>query len=213
MTAVAARTLRIGGNSYPVVLPSIRDPRLHLAGVIITIHVLGQIALGFAVSVPQILSAILACALIELVWTFVESRKIVWPASAMLTGSGVALILRIVGQSPDDHWTWDRWYLFASVAAASLLTKYLIRYRGTHVFNPSNVGLVASVPAPGKHASSNHSTSGGVPPSPGLLRRLYGDPRRGHRHHGPAPAALDGGDVLGDAGGGTWVCWPQPVTA
>jgi hypothetical protein len=144
MTAVAARTLRIGGSSYPVVLPSIRDPRLHLAGVIITIHVLGQTSLGFAVSVPQIVSAILACALIELVWTFVETRKIVWPASAMLTGSGVALILRIVGQSPESHWTWDRWYIFAAVAAASLLTKYLIRYRGSHLFNPSNVGLVGA---------------------------------------------------------------------
>ena len=168
MTAVAARTLRIGGNSYPVVLPSIRDPRLHLAGVIITIHVLGQISLGFAVSVPQILSAILACALIELVWTFVESRKIVWPASAMLTGSGVALILRIVGQSPNDHWTWDRWYLFASVAAASLLTKYLIKYRGSHVFNPSNVGLVAAFLLLGSSVVEPLDFWWG-PPSPGLL--------------------------------------------
>ncbi len=168
MTAVAARTLRIGGNSYPVVLPSIRDPRLHLAGVIVTIHVLGQTALGFAVSVPQILSAILACALIELVWTFVESRKIVWPASAMLTGSGVALILRIVGQPRGDHWTWDRWYLFAGVAAASLLTKYLIRYRGTHVFNPSNVGLVGAFLLLGSTVIEPLDFWWG-PPSPGLL--------------------------------------------
>jgi hypothetical protein len=33
--------------------------------------------------------------------------------------------------------------LFALVAGFSLLSKYLIRHRGTHVFNPSNVGLVA----------------------------------------------------------------------
>ena len=32
--------------------------------------------------------------------------------------------------------------MFAGVAAFSLLTKYVIRYRGTHVFNPSNIGLV-----------------------------------------------------------------------
>ena len=32
----------------------------------------------------------------------------------------------------------------AAVAGISLLTKYLIRYRGSHVFNPSNVGLVAA---------------------------------------------------------------------
>ena len=34
--------------------------------------------------------------------------------------------------------------MFGLVAAAALLTKYLIRYRGSHVFNPSNVGLVAA---------------------------------------------------------------------
>jgi hypothetical protein len=62
----------------------------------------------------------------------------------MLTGSGVALILRVVGTEPGDHWTWHGWYVFAAVAGASLLTKYLIKYRGTHVFNPSNVGLVAA---------------------------------------------------------------------
>ena len=32
--------------------------------------------------------------------------------------------------------------MFAAVAGFSLSTKYLIRYRGSHVFNPSNVGLV-----------------------------------------------------------------------
>src|SRR6185503_17382045 len=53
----AGRTVRIFGRSYPFVAPNIRDPRLHLAAVIISIHVLGQIGLGFRVSVPQILVA------------------------------------------------------------------------------------------------------------------------------------------------------------
>ncbi|MFN8232711.1 MAG: hypothetical protein U0V56_04340, partial [Actinomycetota bacterium] len=140
----APRTIRLGGRRYPFVPPSLRDPRLHLAAVIISIHILGQIGLGFAVSVPQILVAILTCALIEVAWTFHRTRAVVWPASAMLTGSGVALILRVVGTEPGEHWTWRGWYLFAAVAGVSLLTKYVIRYRGTHVFNPSNVGLVAA---------------------------------------------------------------------
>jgi hypothetical protein len=62
----------------------------------------------------------------------------------MLTGSGVALILRIVGQERADHWTFNGWYFFAGIAAFSLLTKYWVRYRGSHVFNPSNVGLVVA---------------------------------------------------------------------
>ena len=113
-----------------------------MAAVIITIHVLGQVGLRFQVSVPQILASILTCAIIEVALTFRKSRSFVWPASAMLTGSGVALILRVPDTPLDDPWTTHKWYVFAGVAAFSLLTKYVIRYRGTHVFNPSNIGLV-----------------------------------------------------------------------
>jgi len=138
------RTIRVGEKRYPVVLPSLADPRLHLAAVIISIHVLGQVALGFRVSVPQILSAILTCFVIEVIWTLLQSGKLVWPASAMLTGSGVALILRVVGTERGDHWTWFGWHYFAAIAGLSLITKYVIRFRGSHVFNPSNVGLVVA---------------------------------------------------------------------
>jgi len=143
-TAVTARSVTIGGGTYPVVLPSLRDPRLHVAAVIITVHVLGQVALHFRVSVPQILAAILACAVIEIALTFRASRAFVWPASAMLTGSGVALIMRVVGTPSDQPWNTDAWWVFAAVAGLSLLSKYVIKYRGSHVFNPSNVGLVAA---------------------------------------------------------------------
>ena len=131
------------GASYPVILPSIRDPRLHVASVIITVHVLGQLGLHFRVSVPQILAAILTCFVLEVVITFAQTKTIVWPASAMLTGSGVALIMRVVG-TPDDHWTTYAWYVFAAVAGLSLVSKYVLRYRGTPLFNPSNIGLVAA---------------------------------------------------------------------
>ena len=141
---VTGRTLTFGESTYPLILPNIRDPRLHVAAVIITVHVLGQVGLHFSVSVPQILAAILTCAIIEVVLTFRQTRSFVWPASAMLTGSGVALILRVVGTPPDDPWNTYAWYIFAVVAGASLLTKYVIRYRGTHVFNPSNIGLVVA---------------------------------------------------------------------
>ena len=94
------RSVTIRGHRYPVVLPRLVDPRLHVAAVIVTIHVLGQLGLHFWVSVPQILAAILTAAGIELAVTFVRTRSFVWPASAMLTGSGVALILRFRGRRP-----------------------------------------------------------------------------------------------------------------
>jgi len=143
MTTGQLPTLRLGGKQYPVVLPNRRDPRLHLAAVIISIHVIGVTALGFRVSVPQILAAIVVCALIEVGWNLNQTGTLVWPASAMLTGSGIALILRVVGTESGDYWSWRGWYLFALVGALALFTKYVVRYQGTHLFNPSNVALVA----------------------------------------------------------------------
>ena len=47
--------IRIRGTTYPVLLPTVRDPRLHLAAVIISLQVLGQTAFGFSLSIAQIL--------------------------------------------------------------------------------------------------------------------------------------------------------------
>jgi Na+-translocating ferredoxin:NAD+ oxidoreductase RnfD subunit len=125
-----------------VLLPSVRDPRLHLAGVIVSLQVLGQVAFDFRLSIAQILISILTCAVLELAITFRRQHVIMWPASAMLTGNGVAFILRVPGTEHGDWWSLHGWWIFAGTAAISLLSKYVIRVRGAHVFNPSNFGLV-----------------------------------------------------------------------
>lgn len=140
--SIETRTVRLGPRRVPLILPSRRDPRLHTASVIISIHIIGMIALGFEVSVPQILAAIVTAGLVDVTITLRQTDKLVWPASGMLTGSGVALIMRLVGMSPGDYWSWKGWHWFALVAGLSVLTKYVVRYRGSHIFNPSNVGLV-----------------------------------------------------------------------
>jgi hypothetical protein len=140
----ATRTLRVGEREIPVVFPSVRDARLQTAAVIISIHAIGILFLGFRVSVPHILSAIATAGLIDVFFTYRGSGKLVWPASGMLTGSGVALILRLVAMESGDYWSWTGWYWYALVAGVSLLTKYVIKYKKRHVFNPSNIGLVAA---------------------------------------------------------------------
>ncbi|MEY4031140.1 MAG: hypothetical protein RL573_51 [Actinomycetota bacterium] len=140
--AAPGRSVRILGRTYPVVLPRLRDSRLHVACVVITLHTLGQVGLGFHVSVPQILAAILTSALLQVAITFRQTGAFVWPASAMLTGSGIALILRVPSTPVGDHWTFHHWWMFSGIAAFSLLTKFIVRKGGSHVFNPSNVGLV-----------------------------------------------------------------------
>ena len=138
----ATRALSLRGRQVPVVFPNVRDARLHTAAVIISIHFIGITALGFRVSVPQILIAILTAGLLDVALTYPKSGNLVWPASGMLTGSGVALILRITGMGSGEYWSWEGWYWFALVAGASLLTTYFITFRGRHIFNPSNIGLV-----------------------------------------------------------------------
>jgi Na+-transporting NADH:ubiquinone oxidoreductase subunit NqrB len=135
-------TLRIRGTSYPVLLPTLRDPRLHLAAVIVSLQVLGQVAFGFDLSIAQILVALLTPAVLEVGIAFRRQRVLMWPASALLTGNGVAFILRVPGTEHGDWWSMNGWWIFAGTAAVSLLSKYVIRIRGRHVFNPSNFGLV-----------------------------------------------------------------------
>ena len=135
-------TLRIHGTAYPVLLPTVRDPRLHLAAVIISLQILGQTAFGFQLSIAQILVSLLTCAVLEFAITFRRQHVIMWPASALLTGNGVAFVLRVPGTEHGNWWSMQGWWIFAGTAAVAILSKHLIRFRGRHVFNPSNIGLV-----------------------------------------------------------------------
>jgi Na+-translocating ferredoxin:NAD+ oxidoreductase RnfD subunit len=139
---VANRTISLRGTAYPVILPARRDPRLGIAAVVWSLHALGQLVLHWPLSVWQILAAVLTCAIIEIAITFRRDRVFAFPGSALLTGSGVALLMRVVGTPANQPWATNDLYMFAGVAAFSLLQKYVVRYHGKNLFNPSNVGLV-----------------------------------------------------------------------
>jgi len=91
------RALTIRGRAYPLLLPSVRDPRLHLAAVIFSLHALGQVAFHFRLSITQILISLATCAVLEVAIAFRRQHVILWPASALITGNGVAFILRLPG--------------------------------------------------------------------------------------------------------------------
>lgn len=139
---MSAPAVTIGSHRYPILLPRISDPRLHVAAVIVSVQVLGQTVLGFDVSVAQILIAIGTAALLELGIVAATTQVIAWPASALLTGNGVALLLRTPGTEHGDWWSTQGWPIFVAAAGISLLSKYAIRVGDRHLFNPSNFGLV-----------------------------------------------------------------------
>lgn len=142
--APAGRSIRLGGRDVPVVLPRLRDPRLHLAVTTFSIIAIGMVWLDFRLSIPQVAVALLAVGVIDALRTYRSQAVLAWPASALQTATSTALILRITGMGAHDWWSFEGWYYFAGIAVAGVLTKYFIRYQGRHVFNPSNVALVAA---------------------------------------------------------------------
>ncbi len=166
MTGITHRGPHLG--QYPLVLPTLTDPRSHVAIVTITLQILGQTVFYFNVSIAQIFVSIGTCAAIELVMTFRRSKVIAWPASAMLTGNGIALILRVPGTEHGDWWSMQGWWVFAGTGAIALASKYLIRRDGRHVFNPSNLALVVVFLALGE-ARADPQVLWWGPLSPGLV--------------------------------------------
>src|SRR5215472_10790006 len=136
------RTLTIRGREYPVLLPSLRDPRLHVAAVLLTLQALGQTVLDFRLSIAQILICLATGALIEFGFGFFKDKVIMWPASGLLTGNSTAFILRVPGTFHGQWWSTHGMWIFIGVIAVSMVSKYYVRWHGRHIFNPSNLGLV-----------------------------------------------------------------------
>ena len=154
LSATAAPILEIRGRAYPVLLPKLSDPRLHLAATITSLQVIGQIGFHFEVSIAQILLALGTCAVLEVAIALRSQHVILWPASAMLTGNGVAFVLRVPGTAHGDWWSLRGWWIFVGTAAISLLSKHVIKWRGEHIFNPSNIGLVICFLALGRNRAA-----------------------------------------------------------
>lgn len=136
------RALRLGGREVKVRPPSIRDPRSHVAMVLLSVQVLGQTTLKFDLSISQILISLGSCALMGVASTWRSERVLAWPASAMLTGNGIALVLRVQGTRHGDWWSLKGWHIFLATCVVAMASKAIFRARGRHVFNPSNLALV-----------------------------------------------------------------------
>jgi Na+-transporting NADH:ubiquinone oxidoreductase subunit NqrB len=105
----------------------------YLAPVLVTIVlVVGQLSFGFLESWWRTGFAILTSIAIELVLGKLIVGK--WPhlASAYISGISIGMLLR----SP-EFWP------YPLCAAISIVSKYVLRVDGRHIWNPSNFGIVA----------------------------------------------------------------------
>jgi hypothetical protein len=111
-------------------------PRLdhrYLAPLLITVVlIVGQAAFGFLESWSRTFLAIATAIVTELV--AVRALYGSWPhlASSYVSGISAGILIR----SPE---MWP----YALCAAIAILSKYVLRFRGRHIWNPTNFGIVA----------------------------------------------------------------------
>jgi Na+-transporting NADH:ubiquinone oxidoreductase subunit NqrB len=117
----------------------LRDPRLYQILVLASLLVYGVAALDFEITVPRA-ALLLGTALLT---QFAGSR--LWrlpafdPKSALISGLSLCLLLRT--GSP---------LLAATAAAVTIASKFVLRWNGKHLFNPTNFGIVAMMLATGR---------------------------------------------------------------
>src|SRR5581483_8957046 len=96
------------------------------------ILLVGNLSFGILESYQKTLLAIGTSIACELILGRIFLHKWLHPASAYITGISVGILLR----SP-------AFWPYALCAALSITSKYALRFRGRHVWNPSNFGICA----------------------------------------------------------------------
>lgn len=113
--------------------PRFQLDKRYLAPILVTaVLIVGQVTFGFLESWGRTMLAICTSIAVELVLGKLFTGKIPHLASAYVSGISVGMLVR----SPE---IWP----YALCSAISITSKYLIRVDGRHIWNPSNLGIVA----------------------------------------------------------------------
>src|SRR6202030_4637537 len=105
----------------------------YIAPIFITcILLVGHLSFGILESYQRTLLAIIVSIATELTLGRIFFHKWVHPASAYISGISVGILLR----SP-------AFWPYALCAAISIMSKYVLRVKGRHIWNPSNFGISA----------------------------------------------------------------------
>jgi enediyne biosynthesis protein E5 len=106
------------------------DNRYIAPAFITCILLVGHLSFGILESYPKTLLAIVTSIALELVLGRIFVHRWLNPASAYISGISVGILVR----SP-AYWP------YALCAAISIMSKYVLRVKGRHIWNPSNFGI------------------------------------------------------------------------
>ena len=122
-------------NEIPAARKKFAIDQRYIAPILVTsILIAGNFGFGVLESMPKTLLAIAAAFAAEIVLGKLMTGKIPHLASAYITGISVGILIR----SP-FYWP----YALASVI--SITSKYVIRAKGRHIWNPSNFGIAVTL--------------------------------------------------------------------
>ena len=102
-----------------------------VAPALITVIVIGaHLSFGILEHYDKILSSITACFIVELALGRLVTGKWPNPTSAYISGNSIGILIR-------SSLNWP----YVLCAAVTIASKYALRYKGRHLWNPSNFGV------------------------------------------------------------------------
>ncbi|HYO16712.1 MAG TPA: RnfABCDGE type electron transport complex subunit D [Thermoanaerobaculia bacterium] len=123
---------------HPAPLPLYRDPRTYQILVLSSLLVYGVAWLDLEVRPGQALLLLSTVLLTQYACTRIWRLPAFDPRSALISGLSLCLLLRA-----------NSLLLAVAAAVITIASKFVIRLRGKHVFNPTNFGIVAMMLATG----------------------------------------------------------------
>jgi Na+-transporting NADH:ubiquinone oxidoreductase subunit NqrB len=126
-----------------------RDPRLYQIATLTGLLAYGMAFLGFDVGLAQVALTLAAALVAQLALGRLAALPRYDPRSALISGLSLCLLLRT-----------EQVWLAAFAALLAVGSKFVLRWNGKHVFNPTNIALVALLAAgegwvsPGQWGSS-----------------------------------------------------------
>ncbi len=111
------------------------DPRIPVAGILLTYLILGLTVLGFNRSPLQAITTTITCCSLDVLLTYFFKRKWIFPLSAMITSFSLSFLL---------NFSHDFMLLFIPIFFA-IGSKYIFNLNGKHFFNPAMMGVALSL--------------------------------------------------------------------
>jgi Na+-transporting NADH:ubiquinone oxidoreductase subunit NqrB len=109
----------------------LRDPRYYQIAVLGTLVAYGALALDFGIRIENALTIVVSALLVQFAGTKAAGLPRFDPLSPLITSLSLTLLLRT-----------DLVAVAALAAVIASSSKFLVRVRGKHVFNPANVAIV-----------------------------------------------------------------------